>query len=154
MMRPVTLVRALSVAGMVVAAYLTYEHARGLSPVCFGGTGGGCQTIATSRYSAVHGVPIAAAGLAGYVAMFAMSFGRSFTWRAVALGTALFAAGFSAYLTWLELGVIHAVCQWCVASAVVAAALLVATAWWTRATWPEALVEQPMRVTRLDADAA
>jgi uncharacterized membrane protein len=40
---------------------------------------------------------------------------------------ALVGAGFSAYLTYLELAVIDAICQWCVASAVVMAALATAS---------------------------
>ena len=39
--------------------------------------------------------------------------------------------GFSAYLTYLELFEIDAICQWCVASAVIMTVLLVLT--WTRA---------------------
>ena len=35
--------------------------------------------------------------------------------------------GFSAYLTYLELNVIHAICQWCVASAILMTALAILT---------------------------
>jgi uncharacterized membrane protein len=44
-----------------------------------------------------------------------------------AAGIALIAFAFSLYLTYLELFVIDAICQWCVASAVVATLLAIAT---------------------------
>ena len=47
-----------------------------------------------------------------------------------ALGGAVIAVIFSAYLTYLELHVIEAICQWCVGSAVVAALLLVVHGAW------------------------
>ena len=40
---------------------------------------------------------------------------------------ALAGFGFSAYLTWLELFEIDAICQWCVVSAVLMSALAVST---------------------------
>jgi uncharacterized membrane protein len=43
----------------------------------------------------------------------------------VMFGMALFGTLFSVYLTYLEIYVIHAVCIWCLSSAVIMAALLV-----------------------------
>jgi vitamin K epoxide reductase family protein len=47
--------------------------------------------------------------------------------RAAGFATALVGFGFSAYLTYRELFTIHAICQWCVASAVLMTALVVLT---------------------------
>jgi len=71
------------------------------------------------------GVPVALLGLAGYLAIAASLALRGDLGRA---GTALLAIvgfGFSAYLTYLELFVIDAICQWCVASAVLMTGLVV-----------------------------
>jgi uncharacterized membrane protein len=104
-------------AGVLLSVYLTWTHLRGVVPVCVGG-GGGCETVQTSRYSEIAGVPVAALGLVAYAVLFisAVLGGE----RAVLLGlfVALVGVLFSAYLTYLELFVIGAVCQWCVASAV------------------------------------
>lgn len=112
----------LCLAGLAVAGYLTYVHYEEISPVC---TTGGCEKVQASSYSELAGVPVALLGLIGYAAI-----GLSLLWRGD-LGRAATAAmsiagfGFSAYLTYLELFEIEAICQWCVASAVLMSALLV-----------------------------
>ena len=108
---------ALAVAGIGVAGYLTYVHYAGVSPIC--ATGGGCETVQKSSYSEIGGVPVAILGLAGYVAILAGLFLPGDATRLWTAALALIGAGFSAYLTYLELFVIDAICQWCVASAVI-----------------------------------
>jgi uncharacterized membrane protein len=49
--------------------------------------------------------------------------------RVAATALAVTGFGFSAYLTYLELFVIDAICQWCVASAVILTLLTVVTVW-------------------------
>jgi uncharacterized membrane protein len=49
--------------------------------------------------------------------------------RLIAAALAVSGFGFSAYLTYLELFVIHAICQWCVANALLLTALAALTAW-------------------------
>ena len=71
------------------------------------------------------------------------------------IGLALIGAGFSAYLTYRELFTIHAICQWCVASAVLMAALAVLTT--RRFLYPpvsdrySSLAETPVRSETTDA---
>lgn len=48
--------------------------------------------------------------------------------RLVILGLTMIGFGFSAYLTYRELFSIHAICEWCVSSAVIMTILLVAAA--------------------------
>jgi uncharacterized membrane protein len=45
--------------------------------------------------------------------------------RMIGFAVALIGFGFSAYLTYRELFTIHAICQWCVGSAVLMTALVV-----------------------------
>jgi uncharacterized membrane protein len=109
---------ALALAGIGVAGYLTYVHYAGLNPVCT--TGGGCEKVQTSVYSRLAGAPVALIGLLGYLAILA-SLTAPDTERARVATTALVLVGFtfSAYLTYRELFSIHAICEWCVSSAVI-----------------------------------
>ena len=114
----------LAVAGSLISAYLTWAHLSGAAPVCVGGSGG-CETVQTSRYSEIVGVPVAALGLVAYAAMLICAVVRDESAAILGVFLALVGTLFSAYLTYLELFVIRAICQWCVASAVVVAAYLV-----------------------------
>lgn len=115
-----TLHRALLIltfVGIGIAGYLTYVHYKGLSPIC--AVGHGCEKVQSSKYAKVSGVPVPVLGLVGYVAILGSLLVRGELAR---LGTAAMAYGgvvFSAYLTYLELFKIHAICQWCVGSAIV-----------------------------------
>ncbi len=124
----------LSLAGLFISAYLyLYKLGRIGGLAC--GTGG-CETVQLSPWSRVAGVEVALIGVLGYAGLLALSLaalrpvlaGRR--WPAALLGgLAGIGVLFTAYLTYLELFVIHAICRWCVASGFViltifAAALL------------------------------
>lgn len=106
-----------ALAGIGIAAYLTYVHYRGLSPIC--AIDHGCEKVQSSRYAKVGGVPVPLIGLIGYVAIFASLLVRGEAARLATAGMALGGFAFSVYLTGLELFEIHAICQWCVGSAIV-----------------------------------
>ena len=108
---------ALSVLGLAVAGYLTYVHYAELSPICAGG-GAGCERVQNSSYAEFAGVPVAVLGLAGYALILGSLWIPGETGRVAGAVLALAGFGFSAYLTWLELFEIDAICQWCVVSAV------------------------------------
>ena len=114
-LRPVTAVLAL--IGIGIAGYLTYIHYAGINPICISG-GGGCEKVQSSRWSELAGLPVAVLGLAGYVAILLSLALPEETGQLAAALLSLVGAGFSLYLTYTELFEIHAVCQWCVASAV------------------------------------
>lgn len=117
------LLAALAVAGFVISAYLTWSHLRGVAPVCVGGSSG-CETVQTSRYSEILGVPVAALGLLAYAGLLYSAAVKGERAALFGLLIALTGTLYSAYLTWLEIFVIQAICQWCVASAVVILATL------------------------------
>jgi uncharacterized membrane protein len=123
MSRLTVAVAVLSLAGAAVSGYLTWVHFAELQPFCVGG-GGGCERVQSSPYARLGGVPVAIVGLAGYLAVLAS---LALPARSVTAFLALVGAGFSAYLTYLELAAIDAVCQWCVASAMIMTALAVAS---------------------------
>ena len=112
--------------GIGVAGYLTYIHYAGLKVVCLAG-GGGCETVQASRYAKLGGVPVAVLGLIGYVSILGSTFVRGELGRAIGVGVAFVGFCFSMYLTYRELFTIHAICQWCVASAVLMTLLVILT---------------------------
>lgn len=103
--------------GVGVASYIAIEAAGGDAPTCIAGSSG-CQTVANSTYSHLFGVNIAVFGIVGYVLLLAASLLRGDGARMAAFGISLVGFGYSVYLTHLELFKIEAICQWCVASAV------------------------------------
>jgi uncharacterized membrane protein len=116
----------LALAGLGIAGYLTWVHYAGLQPLCVGG-GGGCEKVQSSRWAELAGIPVAVLGLAGYLTILATLAVRGELGSLLAAFFALVGAGFSAWLTYVELAKIHAICQWCVASAVIMALLAVVT---------------------------
>lgn len=112
------LAAVLSAAGIAIASYIAIAESDGGSPVCIAGSAG-CQTVAESSYAEIAGVNVAAFGAAGYLALFISALLRGDLGRSASLLFSLIGFGFTAYLTYLELFVIDAICQWCVASAVV-----------------------------------
>lgn len=115
----------LSLIGIGVAGYLTYVHYEGLKVLCL--SSGGCETVQASKYAKLGGIPVAVLGLAGYIGIIGSLFIRSELGRVAGFGIALIGFGFSMYLTYRELFTIKAICQWCVASAVLMTLLLVLT---------------------------
>ena len=126
--------RRLAIAAIVLcllgigdAGYLTYVHYAGIKVACLSG-GGGCETVQASAYSKLDGIPVSVLGLIGYVAILGSLLIRGELGRAAGFGVALIGFGFSMYLTYRELFTIHAICQWCVGSAVFMSALMIVTA--------------------------
>jgi uncharacterized membrane protein len=111
--------------GLAIAGYLTYVHYAGISPVCE--IAHGCEKVQTSQWSEVAGVPVALLGLLGYAGILAALFVPGEAGLLAAAGQALVGFGFSAYLTYREVFTIDAICIWCVASALIMAALVVIT---------------------------
>ncbi len=125
----------LALAGAGVAGYLTLVAYDESLLVC--GLGD-CATVQNSPYAKLGGIPIALLGLLMYLVLLVVGLVR---WRLVrqaelltSANTSIALAGtiYSGYLTYLELFVIHAICQWCVASAVIVTLLLLVEGWGLR----------------------
>lgn len=116
------LTAVLALAGMAIAGYLTYVHYAELQAFCVGG-GGACERVQSSPYAELAGVPVALLGLLAYATVLASLALPDALGRSVAAFVSLTGFGFSAWLTYVELVKLDAVCQWCVASALVMTAL-------------------------------
>ncbi|MDQ3725026.1 MAG: vitamin K epoxide reductase family protein [Actinomycetota bacterium] len=103
--------------GVGVAAYIAISESGGGSPVCLAG-GSGCKTVAESSYSEVAGINIAVFGVIGYLLLLATAFFATDAARLGGFVLALGGFGYSVFLTYIEIFKIEAICQWCVASAV------------------------------------
>ena len=123
---------ALCLVGAAVSGYLTIEHGRGASPIC--AFGKGCEIVAQSAYASVGRIPTSAFGLLMYLTLGVLYLVRLLAapparvdraFRLAALALVFIGVGTSAWLTYVELYVIHAVCIWCVTSAIVVSLLLV-----------------------------
>jgi uncharacterized membrane protein len=108
---------ALAMAGVGVAGYLTYVHYAGLHPIC--GVSQGCETVQTSSYASLLGIPVALLGLISYVLVLASLRVRGEAALLGGYGLTLIAFAFSLYLTYREVFTIHAICTWCVSSAII-----------------------------------
>ena len=113
----------LALVGVLLATYL-YLYKIGVVGTMVCGAGS-CELVQTSRWSRFFGVEVSLIGLLGYVSILGVSLAglqpanqaRRWpdTWLLLLTGGGVL---FSAYLTYIELFVLHAVCRWCVVSAV------------------------------------
>ena len=118
------LMRVLSLAGMGVSGYLTWTHLANASVAC--GTSQSCDIVQESVYSTIGGIPVALLGLLAYATLLVLSLLRGHSPESLdeyvplaIFGISLIGVLYSAYLTYLELFVIYAVCRWCVSSAII-----------------------------------
>lgn len=126
------IVAALALAGIFLALYLLlYKLGMIGALTC---NVGSCETVNTSKWARFLGIPVAGWGVAWYMATFAMAVagiqGRFADSPGISLALLVMTTTgliFSAYLTWLELFVIHAICQWCVVSAVLVLVMFILT---------------------------
>ena len=115
-------VALMALIGLFDAAYLALERVTGGTLVC--PVGGGCETVQSSAYATMLGVPVAFIGVAGYAALLAAALlalnierigGLSLAVMLLALASVALLAGI--YFTYLQGAVIGAICFWCAVSA-------------------------------------
>jgi uncharacterized membrane protein len=116
----------LSLAGAGIAAYLVYTRYSGAAIFC---STGGCETVQSSKYAEVAGIPVAVLGLIGYAAIFVTAVLRDPMSAAVGVALSAIGVAFSGYLLYAQLGPIDAICQWCVANDAVISLLATGCLW-------------------------
>jgi uncharacterized membrane protein len=109
-------------AGLMISLYLVTTHF-GDKPIVCGGVGD-CEAVNSSEYASIGGVPVSLLGVGLYVSLLI----TAIAWikdptddrRVIAFwGLSLSGAGYAAYLTYVELGILDAICVWCVSSATI-----------------------------------
>ena len=114
-----TLILIFSALGIIVSGYLSYTYfSSGQTTFCLSGSG--CDVVKESPFSRVFGIPVPYIGLLGYIIIV-----LSVLYKSVDSGRysivyylSLTGVAFSAYLTYLEVAVIKAICSYCVLSAI------------------------------------
>jgi len=122
------IVAALALAGIFIGLYLTLYKLGIIGELTC--SVGSCETVNTSKWAVFLGFPVAAWGVFFYVAVFVLALvgtsGRMADARAISVLLSLWSTVgllFSAWLTYLELAVIQAICIWCVVSAIIVTAI-------------------------------
>jgi uncharacterized membrane protein len=127
------IVAALALAGIFISLYLTLYKIGIIGELSC--SIGSCETVNLSKWSRFLGLPVAAWGLFFYIDVFATAltgtmprFENEPLISLVLAAEAAVGVLFSAWLTYLELAVIHAICIWCVTSAVVVTLIFLTSA--------------------------
>jgi len=119
----------LSIVGLLVSVYLTFEHYTGNETLACTVTGViDCGKVTSSAWSTFMGVPVALLGLLFFVAVTILMLPS--VWRRpepwldwFRFGLLTVGLGMALYLVWAELFRIHAICSWCTVVHVVTFAL-------------------------------
>ena len=127
---PFLLPSVLAWLGVSISILLLQRHAG--TPSLFCPVRAGCDSVLSSKYSAVMGIPLPWLGLAFYGVLLALllaayGFGRARLFGA-AVWLAVMGASFSAVLMFVQFAVLRAFCPLCTASAVIVTALIFASA--------------------------
>ena len=132
---PALILAALDTFGLSVASYLSIVELSGGVPVC--GPLHGCETVATSVYARIGGIPVAVfgVGLSLILLAAAIAWYRTGDRRLLATHYAFSLVGvtFELYFTYLQIFVIEAICVWCASYGIsLILRFLIALAVWLR----------------------
>jgi uncharacterized membrane protein len=123
-----------ALVGLFVALYLGMYKAGFIGTLACGA--GECETVQLSRWATLLALPVAAWGVGFYAVVFLVAFllvqerwAGSRNLSLILLVLTGWGVLFSAWLTYLELFVIHAICRWCVVSAAIAVVLFGLALW-------------------------
>ena len=121
----------LAVIGVIDTIYLSYVKIAHQEVFCGGSRA--CDTVNTSPYSVIGGIPIAYLGfIANLVILLILTMEtRGSFWKQysplIVFGITLAGTLYSFYLTYIEIAVLRAICPYCVVNAVVMLFLFVIT---------------------------
>jgi uncharacterized membrane protein len=123
----------LSIVGVLISAYLTYEHFTDSTTLACSDRGTiNCLKVTTSSWSVIAGVPVAVTGLAFFLAMTLLCAPTRWAKSTSTLRLVGVMAGMVMvlWLVYVELFEVDAICLWCTGVHVVTLLLLVAILWW------------------------
>jgi vitamin-K-epoxide reductase (warfarin-sensitive) len=121
------LLAVLALAGIVVSILALRVHYSTESSPCSINEKWDCGIVNHSPYAVIHGVPVAAIGIVGYLLLAVLALARS---RALLLVATLGGMAFALYLTHIEATVLGVWCLYCVISqSVIAVMTLLSIGW-------------------------
>ena len=107
------LIALLALAGVAVSTLALRVHYSTETAPCSINAKWDCGIVNHSPYSVVAGIPVAAIGIAGYLALAVLALTRQ---RTLAFLVSLIGLGFALYLAHIERDVLMVWCQYCVIS--------------------------------------
>ena len=131
----------IALIGVFVSLYLTLYKIGYIGTLACGT--GACETVQLSKWGDFLGVPVAGWGVVYYGVVLALAvtgvqerFAASRRLTTALLLVTGWGVLFTAWLTYLELFVIHAICRWCVGSATMTLLLFALALWdWKSGAW-------------------
>lgn len=117
----------LSVLGLLDSIYLSWLKLTNNTAMC--ANIGDCDAVNSSVYAEIYGIPIAILGALAYLMIIGVVlFGERIFGESdglILFGLSLVGFLYSAYLTYIEVAVIHAICPYCVVSALLISTIFV-----------------------------
>jgi len=120
----------LSLIGIIDSGYLSWIKISNSEEKCIAGIGN-CALVNSSTYSEIYNIPVAYFGLLAYLLIFILmvSRGSRIMFAAsipfILFGITLIGLLFSSYLTYIQFGILHAYCPYCLLSAVTTTCLFI-----------------------------
>jgi uncharacterized membrane protein len=112
-----------AIIGLLTAIYLTIAKITGSREMCLEGIGD-CWSVNNSIYSEFLGIPVAIFGAGAYLSILVIMWleTKNAFWKTNAIyflfAITLMGLLFSAYLTYVEVAILNAICPFCVVSAI------------------------------------
>ncbi len=119
-----------SLIGIIDSGYLSWIKISHSEEKCIAGIGN-CVLVNSSAYSEIYKIPVAYFGLLAYLIIFILmvSSGSTIMFASsipfLLFGITLIGFLFSSYLTYVQFGILHAYCPYCLLSAVTTTCLFI-----------------------------
>ena len=123
----------LSIAGLLLSAYLTFEHFTDSATLACADSGAvNCLKVTTSSFSVIFGVPVAVLGLAYFVGLtfLCLPIDPVRHWHRLRIAATGAGTLMVLWLIYVELFRVNAICLWCTGVHLVTVSSLAAVLWW------------------------
>lgn len=126
----------LALIGLAISAYLAYEYLTGSETLACSDSGAiNCLKVTTSEWAVIAGVPVSVAGLAFFAAMtlLCLPIAAVEPMHVMRVLFSVVGVGMVAWLIFVEIAKVHAICLWCTGVHAATLLMLVSVIWWWRA---------------------
>jgi len=137
----------ISFLGFVDSAYLTVSRFQGNSLPCT--LTHACDTVTRSEYSTILGIPVVVMGVVYYLTIFFGAYFyleyRSRKYFRITAALTVFGFVFSAWFVYVQLGILEAICQYCMLSALSSTLLFILGGWVLKTSSPSRLSNEDVQ---------